>query len=159
VDDDPNDVLLVRRAVQKTLAGIPLSVVTNGQDAIAYLSGDGLYANRSEHPFPDLVLLDLKMPYVQGLEVLKQIRRHPDFRKLVVVILSSSSSDLDIEKAYELGANSFLVKPSSNEEREELMSRVQRYWLESNMTAASLNAGRGPLRSDSAQQKVSGPYD
>jgi CheY-like chemotaxis protein len=158
VEDSQDDVLLVQFAWEKTGASAPLNVVRDGAEALRYLFGEGSYADRRRNPLPSLVLLDLKMPYVQGLEVLKQIRRHPDLRKLIVVILSSSASDLDVEKAYELGANSFLVKPSSNEEREELMSRVQRYWLESNMPAPSLHGSRDPLWRDSAEQKaVQGP--
>ncbi len=154
VEDSQDDVLLVQFAWEKVRGTAPLHVVRDGAEALRYLFGEGSYADRQRYPIPCLVLLDLKMPYVQGLEVLKQIRRHPDFRKLVVVILSSSSSDLDIEKAYELGANSFLVKPSSNEEREELMGQVQRYWLESNMTAASLHAACAPLPSDPGRRQA-----
>jgi len=151
VEDSQDDVLLVQFAWEKA-GNAPLYVVRDGAEALRYLFGEGDYADRQRYPIPSLVLLDLKMPYIQGLEVLKQIRRHPDLRKLIVVILSSSASDPDVETAYELGVNSFLVKPSSNEEREELMSQVQRYWLESNMSAPSVHS---PLLSDSVQQKVS----
>jgi CheY-like chemotaxis protein len=112
VDDDPDDVLMVRTAVQRTLVGIPLSVVTNGHEAIAYLSEEGLYANRSEYPFPTLVLLDLKMPGMNGFEVLHWIREQPRLKRLPVIVLSGSSHDADLRRAYEEGANSYVTKPT-----------------------------------------------
>ena len=111
VEDDENDALLIRRTLGR--AGIPnaTKVVGSGEEAINYLVGAGPYANRGRHPFPALVLLDLKLPRMGGLEVLKWIRMHPQIHELRVVVLTSSNHIGDVNEAYRLGANTFLVKP------------------------------------------------
>src|SRR6185436_1328860 len=110
-EDDPNDLLLIQRAFQKGAVDNPFFVVRNGEEAIAYLSGTEGFSNRTEFPLPDLFLLDLKMPKVDGFEVLQWIRQQPGFSNLVVVVLTTSSDVYDVNRAYKLGANSFLVKP------------------------------------------------
>jgi CheY-like chemotaxis protein len=110
-EDNEVDVLLLRRAFAKAQLLNPLQVVHNGEEAIAYLSGKGKYTNRAEYPLPDLVLLDLKMPHKNGLEVLEWIREQPSLSGLRVVMLTSSDQARDVNAAYQLGANSFLVKP------------------------------------------------
>src|SRR5882757_8358893 len=106
VEDDPNDVLLVRKAAQNTLAGIPISVAPNGEEAVNYLSGTGAYADRSKYPFPDIVLLDLKMPVMNGFEVLRWVRSQPALKRLPVIIFTGSVHESDTKTAYEEGANS-----------------------------------------------------
>jgi len=110
-EDNEVDVLLLRRAFAKAQLLNPLQVVHDGEEAIAYLSGKGKYADRAEYPLPDLVLLDLKMPHKNGLEVLEWIRERPSLSGLRVVMLTSSDQARDVNTAYQLGANSFLVKP------------------------------------------------
>src|SRR4051812_10461929 len=112
VDDSDNDILLVRRALQKARVLNPLITVRSGEEAVQYLAGEGKYSNREEYPLPDLVLLDLKMTGMDGFEVLKWIRDHPTLRGMRVVVLTSSDRVFDVNQAYALGANSFLVKPS-----------------------------------------------
>ncbi len=106
-----------------------LEAVGDGDKALAYLTGAQPYANRDEHPLPTLVLLDLKMPRKSGLEVLAWIRSQPPLRRLLVAVFTSSKHDEDINKAYELGANSYLLKPVGFEALVELMKMVNQYWF------------------------------
>jgi CheY-like chemotaxis protein len=133
VEDDANDAFFLRYAFES--AGITnlLNVVSDGQQAMDYLAGTGPYADRAKWPFPLLVLLDLKLPEMPGLEVLRWIREQPALRKLVVIILSSSRESRDIEKAYLLGASSFLVKPLTLEARLTMVRCIKSYWLELNI--------------------------
>src|SRR5437879_9371695 len=110
-EDREDDVLLIRKAFSKANISNPLQVVRDGEEAIAYLSGEGKYSNRAEYPFPDLVLLDLKMPRLDGFGVWKWIRAQPGLEGLRVLVLTSSEDMRDINRAYGLGARSFLVKP------------------------------------------------
>jgi CheY-like chemotaxis protein len=111
VEDRADDVLIILRSFDKAGIKTPIRVVSDGEEAITYLSGSGKYSNRQEHPLPELILLDLKMPKVDGFEVLKWIRTHPEVSRLRVVVLTSSDDIRDVNLAYKLGANSFLVKP------------------------------------------------
>jgi len=128
VEDDPNDVLLVNRAVQKSNASMVVRSVTDGDQALAYLSGRESFGDRQEYPIPQLVLLDLKMPRKSGLEVLAWIRQQPNLKRMVVVIFTSSKHDQDINHAYDLGANSYLVKPVGFDALQETMKQVNHYW-------------------------------
>src|SRR5215470_14927925 len=134
-EDDPNDVFLLRRAFQK--AGIFNSIVVahNGQEAIDYLSAEGPYRNRSSHPFPALLFLDLKMPLVDGFDVLTWLNRHTLERSLPVVILSSSNQERDIERAQRMGASDYCVKPQQFEELVEIVQRVREKWLTPDLRA------------------------
>jgi CheY-like chemotaxis protein len=111
VEDDANDVLFFQRAMTKVPMTNPLHVATDGQQAIDYLKSAGRFVEGHEVPFPDLILLDLKLPFVMGLDVLKWIRQEFGLSP-IVVILSSSRDDADIAAAYRLGANAYLVKPA-----------------------------------------------
>ena len=112
VEDQEDDVMLVQRAFRKAHLRNPLRVVRNGEEAVAYLRGEAPYTNREEYPAPTVVLLDLKMPRKDGFEVLEWIRRQPDLAALRVVVLTGSDQIKDVSRAYELGANCYLVKPS-----------------------------------------------
>src|SRR6516164_7091600 len=129
VDDREEDVLLIRRAFNKARVVNRVEVAWSGEEAIAYLSGSGKFANRAEYPVPVLVLLDIKMPGVDGLEVLKWIRRVSLYPTLRVVMLTSSELMRDVNSAYELGANSFLVKPVDFERFVEISQALSGYWL------------------------------
>jgi CheY-like chemotaxis protein len=129
VEDDPNDVMLVRRAVQKTLAGIPVQVVGNGEEAIRYLSGTHAYSDRKEHPLPDLVLLDLKMPLVDGFEVLQWLRIQPGIRRVPVVVFTGSNQESDTRRAYEYGANSYIIKPGDFAGMLDTIKNLGDFWL------------------------------
>ena len=129
VEDNPDDVLLIRRAFQKAGIGNPIVAVGHGDDAVAYLDGTGAYADRHRYPLPALVLLNLKLPRRSGLEVLAWVRQHEGLKRLPVVVLTSSRDEGDINKAYDLGANSYLVKPVAFDELLRLVRSVEGYWL------------------------------
>jgi CheY-like chemotaxis protein len=129
VEDDDNDVLLMRRAWAKADVQNPLQVVTDGQEALDYLSGNGQYATRGDHPMPCLVLLDLKMPKVTGLEVLRWIRSQPALVGLRVIVLSSSNYPADINAAHVLRIDSYLVKPGNFHEWVAMVDTLNVYWL------------------------------
>ena len=131
-EDDENDVFFLRRAFQQAKVENPLHVVRDGQEAIDYLAGSGEFSDRSAHPLPYLFILDLKMPRKTGLDVLVWLQEQPELRCLPVLVLSSSAQVGDIEKAYGLGANAFVVKPASLEKRVELAKLIGTFWLEVN---------------------------
>ena len=111
VENSEDDIILITRAFERAGLKHRIQAVTSGLDAIAYLKGEVPYIDRLKYPFPDLVLLDIKMPLTDGFDVLRWIRRQPAFAKLCVVMLTSSDEIQDVNLAYQLGANSFLVKP------------------------------------------------
>lgn len=129
VEDREDDVLLLRRSFRKAGINNPLQVANNGEEALNYLAGTGKYANRLEFPLPELVLLDLKMPRIDGFEVLRWIRSRRELSGMRVVVLSSSESIRDVNLAYALGANSFLVKPGDFNEFVELSGFISDYWF------------------------------
>ncbi len=113
VDDSVNDTLLMRTVFDRAGFVEPLRFARDGDEAIAYLRGDGTFADRKKFPFPTVVLLDLNMPRKNGFEVLEWIRQQPALKRLRVYPLSASSRPEDISRAYDLGANSYLVKPGN----------------------------------------------
>ncbi|MDB6123719.1 MAG: two-component system response regulator [Pedosphaera sp.] len=132
VEDNEDDVFFMEQA--KGRAGIqnPMQVAHNGQEAIDYLQGAGKYTDRSQFPLPFLILLDLKLPLVMGLDVLKWIRERPEFETVLVVVLTSSREDRDIDTAYRIGANSYLVKPPTAQKLTELVKCLGDYWIRQN---------------------------
>ena len=128
-EDDEDYVLLIKEAFSKARITNIVHVVWSGEEAIMYLQGRGKYANRDEYPLPDLVLLDLKMPRVNGFEVLKWLRADPGLSALRVLVLTSSDQIRDVNEAYRLGANSFMVKPMDFEDTAELSRLINDYWL------------------------------
>jgi CheY-like chemotaxis protein len=128
-EDNDNDVLMLRRAFSKANFLNPLHVVENGEEVIAYLKGEGRYANREEYPLPSLLLLDLKMPRKNGFDVLEWIRGQSGLAALRVVVLTSSDEIRDVNRAYQLGANSFLVKPVDFGEFVRMTEALKGYWI------------------------------
>ena len=126
IEDDPNDVLLFKKAVANSPFKVDVVVLNDGEKAITFLSQS---RPASDHPHPDLVLLDLKLPKKSGFEVLTWIKQHPDLKVTPVVILSSSKQAQDLETAYQLGANSYLVKPTGFFELNNLVEDLGSYWL------------------------------
>jgi len=129
VEDNTDDVLLIKRAFQQCGVVNPLRFVTDGEQAVAYLKGTGEFGDRKKNPLPVLILLDLKMPRMNGFEFLRWLRNEPDLKKIIVVILTSSSESPDINRAYELGANSYLVKPVRFEDLIRIVKELHLYWL------------------------------
>jgi CheY-like chemotaxis protein len=129
VEDEDADILLIRYAFKQAGIKSPLMAVTDGQMAIDYLSGNGPYADRQQYPMPCLVILDLKLPKLSGLEVLSWIRQQPVLKSMVVVVFSSSAQPQDLEQAYQLGANSFIQKPASLDQTLEIAQLLKGWWL------------------------------
>jgi CheY-like chemotaxis protein len=128
VEDDENDAFFFQRAIRKIGMLNPLHNARDGQEAIDYLKGAGKFARRAEFPLPGLILLDLKLPFVMGLEVLKWIRQSSELSP-IVIILSSSADEADIASAYRLGANAYLVKPSEAGKLEVMVRAINDFWL------------------------------
>ncbi len=131
VDDSDNDLFLTRAAFKEVGFNTPLQEVRNGEEAIAYLKGDGVYSDRSQYPLPAVMLLDLNMPLKSGFDVLKWVRTQPELKRMAVIILSASMRSQDVDQAFELGANSFLVKPGTISELVKMI-RCLREWLQYN---------------------------
>jgi CheY-like chemotaxis protein len=129
VEDNPDDVELTRMALQKSRVANKLVVVEDGQEALDYLFCQNEYAARNCNDMPEVVLLDLKLPRLDGLEVLKQIRANPATKLLPVVVLTSSSADKDLCCSYELGANSYVTKPVDFQQFTEAVQNLGLYWL------------------------------
>lgn len=127
-EDDPNDVLLFERSVVKSGVGAWLHVARNGEEAIEYLKGEGDYGDRSMHPLPRLVVTDLKMPRVNGFELLEWLKEHEQCRFVPTIVLSSSNDPKDIQRAYELGVNCYLVKPQTFDELSEVIRMMLGFW-------------------------------
>jgi len=111
VEDRSDDVLLLQRVLKQASLGRPFNIVSSGEEAIAYLDGQGEYADRRAFPSPTLIFLDLKLPGISGFEVLTWIRQQPRLDRLQIIVLTGSRHTIDVYRAYELGANSYLAKP------------------------------------------------
>lgn len=133
VEDDPNDQLLMLRSLRRMNTPMRLRVVSDGDEAISYLKGEGPFADRDQFPLPKITLLDVKMPRRSGFEVLEWIRAQPKGREAVVVMLSSSMQPEDVRKAYHLGANSYLMKPCDPDDLEDISELIVDYWVAKNI--------------------------
>ncbi len=132
VEDEENDVFFLKDALRK--AGIlnPIQVVPDGRMALDYLSGAGQFEDRKTYPLPSVIFLDLKLPQINGLAVLEWIREQNSLPSMVVVVLTASSLDEDIERAYRLGANSYVVKPSSRDKLVAIVKDFGNWWFKHN---------------------------
>jgi CheY-like chemotaxis protein len=129
VEDDADDALLIQRAFRKAQIANPIQAVSDGDAAVAYLSGAEPYGDRRQFPLPVLILLDLKLPRRSGFEVLEWLRSQPGLKRTPVLVLTSSKETVDVNRAYELGANSYLLKPVTFEALQEIMRTINLYWL------------------------------
>jgi CheY-like chemotaxis protein len=129
VEDNPDHAELVMRNLDDFKVANRVIHVDDGQAALDYLEGKGAYIDRQMHPMPDLMLLDLRLPKVDGLQVLKQVKENPDLRSLPVVILTTSDAERDLATAYDYNANSFLTKPINFGEFSDLIRDLGFYWL------------------------------
>ncbi|MBV8466413.1 MAG: response regulator [Burkholderiales bacterium] len=133
IDDNRMDIELTLDAFQQVRLSNKVHVVTSGDAALDYLFGRGQYADRREYPLPDLILLDLKMPGTDGFEVLRQVKSTPPIKMLPVVVLTSSREDGDRIMSYNIGANSYLVKPVKFGDFVEVVRKIDDYWLTLNL--------------------------
>jgi CheY-like chemotaxis protein len=129
VEDNPSDILLTKRAFTKSHIANELVVAEDGQEALDYLFGGGKYASRDTSEIPALVLLDLKLPRVDGHEVLRRIRADERTRRLPVVIMTTSREEQDVAQSYDLGANSYIRKPVDFKQFVESVEHLGLYWL------------------------------
>jgi CheY-like chemotaxis protein len=129
IDDDPNDTELFQVAARRANVEFSVQNVTDVEQAMAYLSGRGIYADRTVYPLPSLVLLDLKMPRATGFDMLRWIRKHPEAGHLPVVIFSGSELESDIQRAYAGGADSYFVKPIGFNALIDLVKNINASWL------------------------------
>jgi CheY-like chemotaxis protein len=137
-EDNPDSVLLIQRAFRRANIPYPIQVVQDGESVILYLTGSDRYADRELYPFPSLLLLDLKIPIKSGHEVLEWLRQQPHLKRLPVVILTSSKEMSDINRAYDLGANSYLVKPVGFDNLLETIKTLHHYWNSFNQAPTML---------------------
>jgi CheY-like chemotaxis protein len=133
VEDNDDDVFLMKRALKGARVFNELQVVEDGQAAQDYLAGAGKFSDRAKYPVPAIVFLDLKLPVVSGHDVLAWIRRQKEFDAMIVIVLTSSNEAWDVSRCYALGANSYVVKPPTTEQLEELAKAFKWYWLDYNV--------------------------
>ena len=129
VEDDPDELTIIQRALAEERVSNRLVTVRSGEEAMDYLLGKGRYVNRTEFPLPCLVLLDLKLRGMPGLDFLQWLRSQSEFRKLPVVVLTHSSAPEDVDAAYERGANSYLVKPLEISALQGVLKSINGYWI------------------------------
>jgi CheY-like chemotaxis protein len=129
-EDDEIDVMLLKRAFREVNVHTDVHACSNGDEVLSYLTGRGEYGDRQKYPLPQLLLLDLKMPFKNGFEVLEWLRTDPILRKLPVVIMTSSKLTRDINRAYELGASSYFVKSTDPEKLVQVVKIIEEYWCE-----------------------------
>jgi CheY-like chemotaxis protein len=149
-EDNLNDVFLLKSAFQEAAPKMHVNVVANGEELIAFLQSQ---PSGGQSPIPALVLLDLKMPKVDGFEVLEWIRHHPDLKRMLVVVFSSSGEAGQVNRAYDLGANSYLMKPFDYHQLTDLVRRLLMYWLDTNLAPTF-----SPGATDSPAQEKGQPH-
>jgi hypothetical protein len=140
VEDNPADVELTLRAFKRRKLSNPIAVIRDGEEALDYVHRRGRFAE--DAPIPGVILLDLRLPKVDGLEVLREVKRHPVYRNIPVVVLTTSAEDRDIKKSYELGAASYIVKPVEFEKFLQVVERIDLYWMLTNVPYPAEERGR-----------------
>jgi CheY-like chemotaxis protein len=138
VEDNEADVIFFKRAVARTKSDVWLDVVMNGVDAVQLLSGSGPLGDRQQHPLPSILVLDLKLPRMSGLEVLEWLSSQPALRSVRTIVLTSSPEESDIRRAYALGAICYVVKPVESAALQEVVQSIIGYW-------ADPGSGQAPL--------------
>jgi CheY-like chemotaxis protein len=132
VEDETPDAMLLLRGFQKADVLNPVVHLTNGDEALAYLAGIREYGNRTQYPLPALILLDLKLPGMTGIQLLQWMRVQGEIRRIPVVVLTNDDNPDTIDAAYDLGANSYLVKPGNSADIARMVQAIQRYWVKLN---------------------------
>jgi CheY-like chemotaxis protein len=138
VEDNDDDIFFFQRAMKRAALTHPLFVVKDGRQALEYLQGHGHFSDRAKFPVPSFIILDLQLPYLNGMEVLEWIRNQSAFPTAIVIIFTSSHLETEINRAYRLGANSFVVKPASADRLVQVVRQLFGYWLDVNTQAAPL---------------------
>ena len=128
-EDDPDDRMLTRRALVESRMETTVAAVTNGEELMQYLTREGAYGE-AEAPRPDLILLDLNMPRMDGREALREIKSDADLRRIPVVVLTTSEAEQDILQSYDLGVNAFVTKPVSFDALSEAMQSLSEFWFD-----------------------------
>ncbi len=139
VEDDVNDQTFIQRALTRSGIVGRIAVVNDGEEATAYLTGLGIYENRALHPLPQLVLTDLKMPRVGGIELMAWMQARAEFRLIPVIVLTSSSDHADVAAAFAYGAKGFMIKPVHFGELEKLVGTIADYWRASRLPSRARN--------------------
>jgi CheY-like chemotaxis protein len=143
VEDDESDLAVLRHAFRLANVDIPLCHVPDGQVAVEYLTGQGTYQDRVRFPFPSILLVDVKMPRMGGLELLQWVRARPEFASLVAIMFSSSDHESDVRRACQFGANSYVVKPHGLQASIKLARALENWWFDQNeFTAPNFRPGR-----------------
>src|SRR5688500_19047204 len=132
VDDDANDQLLVRVACKEIEISVNVEPISNGAQAIAYLDRADPYTDHERFPSPLVMLLDLTMPIKSGFEVLEWVREQPRFKYFVIIIFSASKIEVDMQRAYDLGANGYVVKPNTLAGLVEALAAIKSFWIDLN---------------------------
>ncbi len=145
IEDREDDIIIIRKAFERIGLKNSISIARNGEEAIQYLDGKGPYADRYKHPLPHLILLDLKMPRVDGFGVLSWVRSQKHLGGIVVVVLTISDQIRDVNEAYRLGANSFLIKPDDFQNVAQMSNLFKDYWLRGNRASGNIPKPPPPL--------------
>lgn len=132
-EDSKEDAQLIETALRRAGFSACVNFVPDGYEAVGYLEGCGPYADRSRFPFPSILISDLKMPRMNGLELVKWLRKHPRCHVLPVILLSGSGLSVDVDNAYKLGANTYFQKPPTFTELTDLMRKLRDYWMHSEL--------------------------
>lgn len=135
VEDNEDDAFLMKRSLKTAGVQQTVHVAGDGQQAVDYLAGLGSFADREKFPLPSVVFLDLKLPFKSGHEVLAWIKSQGELAEIIVVVLTSSNQPSDLEEAYRLGANSYVVKPAAAQQLDELATAFKNYWFGFNCTS------------------------
>ena len=154
-EDDPNEVFLMQRAMKRAAVPNPVFIVSNGQEVIDYLSGKGDYRHREKFPLPGLMLLDLRMPWMDGFDVLRWLRGQPQFGAVRVVVLTSSKLQSDMDKSRQMGAYDFRVKPHEFDDLVQLVDDVWRRWSDEQGRLSGTVVDGSPAKSPNEPQQIS----
>ncbi len=137
IEDEEHDVEFLTRAFKRTGITNPVQIVKNGEEAIAYLTGAGRYADRVQFPYPRVIVSDLKMPQMGGLELLRWLRANPDYRIVPLIVLTSSTSQADVDASFACGASAYFVKPVAFGELQQIAKIIWDYWSTSLLPTTS----------------------
>ncbi|MGZ8900501.1 MAG: response regulator [Limisphaerales bacterium] len=160
-EDEPDDAFLLQRAFRANNIDDPIHIVTNGEEAIAYLRGEGKYADREQYEFPSFILSDLKMPRQDGFAILEALQSKPEWSVVPMIILSGSTDENDIERAYILSAKAYLVKPASFENLRGLIKKFHDFWTQCETPRVNKDGEKLPTYSEGkigARYKADGFY-